>query len=943
MSFRLKKEIFIFISFFSVLSYASFTFAAEHPRYDIKATIDVDHKSISATEKVTFTNPEMGDIQELYFHIYPNRQFTKDEKDLMLRYSGFFKVNAFPEGFQTPKFEVRAIKKGDQLLSFALEGKDQTLLRVVLDSPLPSGQTVEVDLDFNLTIPHAYGRLGWNENIITLSRWYPILSAYKDGVWKNYPFYPFHRPFFADASQYNVELTTASNQVVIHSGALVKEEPAGHGMKTLFIDSKLPIREFSLAMSTDYQVYEQKWNDITIKSFYLPGDLDHAKKAWAAAQGMMTFYSKLLGPYPYEVFNIAPVYLGYGGEQMSNLAYMDTRTYQLPGALDRYFDFLVAHETGHQWLYNVIGINEYSEIWLEEGVHSFFVSEYLAEKYGRNAEILIFPKWAEKSKWFLPELTFNGSRDFRYKTLTRIGIDHPVVSELASFSEPSSIFAIAYGKGSRIVDMLDDILGKDGLNRVMAKIYKEYQFKNLSVKDFMAACQKETSRDLTPFFEQWLYTKDHFDVAVTTAKGNRIGLANKGGITMPVDGEVEFKDGTTEKFSWDSQNKKDEVTVNGSTPIKEVRLDPEKKLLDLDQTNNTWPRHLNIKPVALYHGLYDVALFLPEDSYNLVFGPELANGGIGAKASLQKPYEQNFYVGGDYEFGEQIFHSRVGYQLSNVFKKQTVLGFEIDNQTDYDNGDEDLVSGKVYWRHELWPVPYGLTSINDHVTLYMIRNQGLNYTSLLGGTEDSSNLSYLKRSEAIVGTSFHFERLSPSPDPSQGYKINTSLESSGHFLGATQYFNRMAVDTSFYHPVTVRSKMAFRLKQGWGGPDDKNLFQFGGIEGLRGYDRKTIRGSKGVLGSLEYRFPLKDNLHLSYFDHLLGIESVSGVVFFDGGQAWYGDIDQSDFKKDAGAGLRVMVNVGSFLEKVMIRLDVAQAINEPDSDPHFWFGVNQAF
>ena len=142
--------------------------------------------------------------------------------------------------------------------------------------------------------------------------------------------------------------------------------------------------------------------------------------------------------------------------------------------------------------------------------------------------------------------------------------------------------------------------------------------------------------------------------------------------------------------------------------------------------------------------------------------------------------------------------------------------------------------------------------------------------------------------------------------------------------------------------MTQRSKLAFRLKVGEGFPDDKNLFELGGINGLRGFDRKTVRGAHVGLGSVEYRFPLLDRLNVSVADHLLGMDSISGVAFFDAGQAWYHDFEDSQLRKDAGLGLRFTVNVGSFLEKVLVRFDAAQAIGQKQ-DTHFWFGVNHAF
>ncbi|HOX55170.1 MAG TPA: hypothetical protein PLC32_06975, partial [Candidatus Omnitrophota bacterium] len=106
---------------------------------------------------------------------------------------------------------------------------------------------------------------------------------------------------------------------------------------------------------------------------------------------------------------------------------------------------------------------------------------------------------------------------------------------------------------------------------------------------------------------------------------------------------------------------------------------------------------------------------------------------------------------------------------------------------------------------------------------------------------------------------------------------------------------------------------------------------------------KTNRGSQIILSNLEYRFPLRDNLNLRLFDNVFNIDSLGGVLFFDCGQSWYNSFKDADLKKDAGLGLRLYVNLGSFLEKAIIRLDVAKAINEPKEDTHVWLGLSQAF
>ena len=938
------------------------------PRYKIDAVVDVVQKTIGAQEKVIFTNPTQKPLKEIFFHIYANRRYTEEEKKFIFRYGSYFKVNPFPEGFQSGKLDIRSVQIGQEVLFFSIEGEDRTLLRVPLSKELQPGESVELKIDFTVHIPHAYGRFGFHENIFALSRWYPILSVVNDYGWDKAPFYPFHRPFFSEAAYYSVKLQVPPKYVVIHSGNLKSVENSLQNIssrhseeqsdeeshreeilrfaqndgktKTLQIETANPIREFTFAMSPDYKILVGEFNGVRIKSFYLPGDEFHAKAALQDVLDLMKFYGDRFGPYPDKEFSVAPVYLGYGGEQMSNMIFIDTRVYQLPKILMHYFDFLIAHETGHQWFYNLVGVDEFQHMWMEEGVNCFFQQEYLTNKYGVNASPIELPR---SLSWLLPEFTFHQARDVRYKMIARTNLDHPISGKLSSFHEPSSIFSLTYGKGSAVVGMLRDVIGQEAFARVYRRIFVEFRFKNISQDDFIRIAEEESGKDLKWFFNEWLQTSKVCNYALSRVHKNKITVTRRGQITMPVEVQIKYRDQSEETVQWDGQENGKEIEVKPFQKIQQVTVDSRKELLDIDRVNNSWPRKLYIKPVPLYIGLYDIPVFLPDDSYNLVFGPELANSGLGVKASLQKPYDWNFYTATDYEFGEGLQKSRVGYQLNNVFHSQTTTGFELFNTTDYDGGEEDLAGGKVYIRKELWPAPYGLGDINDHVTFYLLRDRSLSGNLFFGGLEDSRNTSYLRKDEAIVGGVLHFGRFGPYPDPVTGYKVDTLVESSGHFLGATQYFNRLSTDASFYRPVTLQSKLALRLKYGAGFPDDKNLFELGGMDGLRGFDRKTVRGAHAGLGSVEYRFPLLNKLDISVADHLLGMDSMSGVAFFDAGQAWFSDFEDTQLRKDAGVGLRFIVNAGSFLEKILVRFDAAQAIGEPKQGTHFWFGVNHAF
>lgn len=223
-----------------------------------------------------------------------------------------------------------------------------------------------------------------------------------------------------------------------------------------------PVRDFGMGISDDFSVYTLKDGDVHINAYYLPGDETAARDAAHNARDIMRFYAARFGGYPYPQLNLVPSYLGYGGCQSSGLVFIDTRAYTLPGFLSRYFDFLISHETGHQWFYNIIGSDEYREMFLDEGMNSFWLLQYLENKYGPRAGVLTLPGAV---RWFIPNFAFRDSAIARYIYMAKNGLDGAVVGDLSGFQEPSSIFALAYGKGAAVLGMLRAEIGDDVLKR----------------------------------------------------------------------------------------------------------------------------------------------------------------------------------------------------------------------------------------------------------------------------------------------------------------------------------------------------------------------------------------------------------------------------------------------------------------------------------------------
>jgi len=543
-------------------------------------------------------------------------------------------------------------------------------------------------------------------------------------------------------------------------------------------------------------------------------------------------------------------------------------------------------------------------------------------------------------KWLIPNFSFQRAQVDRYIFVAKNGIDRPVIGELSSFKEPSAIFSITYGKGSKIVGMLKGVLGDEIFAKTMKRYFKEYAFKNISADKLKELASFESGKDLNDFFNSWLKTKQVCDYALKNVDGEYATVTNLGQITMPLDIKITDDQGKVSRYSWDGRGPEKVLSAGSGRRVFSAEIDSDNKVLDVDRVNNNWPRKLSLRLVPLYSAVYEIPAILKEDSYNLIAGPQVGDWGI--KASLQKPQDNILYISGGYNFGEERFKNVVGFEQKHLGNKMRKLGIEAYNYQGIGEGT-DQEGLKVYLRQDLWPASYGLLDENDHFAFYFLRDRNFNGAISSGSLEGISNLHYRQEDEAIFGVNFKFGRYGAYPDPYFGWKLNAVLENAQHVLGGQDYFWRFSPQLIRYFGLSPKQKLATRAKIGLGYPSDKGLFQLGGQDGLRGYPYKTVNGSQAIMFSGEYRLDLKNNLDFSFCDRIVALKKVQAVGFFDVGKAWFLSFNDRDFKKDLGLGLRFYLDLAGTVENIIIRLDAARAVNDPKEDTHFWFGVSHAF
>ncbi len=161
----------------------------------------------------------------------------------------------------------------------------------------------------------------------------------------------------------------------------------------------------------------------------------------------------------------------------------------------------------------------------------------------------------------------------------------------------------AYMKPAQMLTALRDVvLGKERFEMAFREYIRRWAFKHPTPWDFFHTIENVSGEDLAWFWRGWVLNNWKLDMTVKAVKyvkddetnGAQIALENLEKKVMPVTVLVKEVNGKEHKINlpvevW-QRGAVWTVTVPSSSEIKEVILDPDKKLPEWNRDNNTWKK-----------------------------------------------------------------------------------------------------------------------------------------------------------------------------------------------------------------------------------------------------------------------------------------------------------------------------------------------------------------
>ncbi len=194
-----------------------------------------------------------------------------------------------------------------------------------------------------------------------------------------------------------IEITVPSNLIDVSNGRLRHTSDNGDGTRTFEWFVKNPINNYgvnvNIAEYTHFaDTFQGEKGVLTLDYYVLPKNLDKAKKQFEQVKPMLRAFEHWFGPYPFyeDGYKLVEVpYLGmehqssvtYGNKYLNGYLGMD-----LSGTgWGKKWDFIIIHESGHEWFANNITYRDIADMWVHESFTNYSEGLYTEYMFGKEA------------------------------------------------------------------------------------------------------------------------------------------------------------------------------------------------------------------------------------------------------------------------------------------------------------------------------------------------------------------------------------------------------------------------------------------------------------------------------------------------------------------------------------------------------------------------------
>ena len=324
-----------------------------------------------------------------------------------------------------------------------------------------------------------------------------------------------------------IDVSVPNGLMDVSNGRFVGSKDLGDGYTEWQWRVHYPINNYDVALNIgEYQhwdgvhVNKDTGEKTTLDYYALPEDLEKAKAQFAQVPGMLDAYEHYFGEYPFDEDGYKLIEVPYSGmEHQTAVSYGNHFENGYLGrdwtgvGISPKFDFIIIHESGHEWFGNAVTAKDRSDMWIHEGWTTYLETLYVEYRWGKADAIRYV----------------NGLKMHTHNM-------QPIIPARGTNAEPTED---QYFKGALMLNTLRSVIDDDAKWFAdLHDFFQEFKYKTIMTEDVVAWWNKRTGMDLTPFFDEYLR---HAALPVLELKFDRAKgtvayrwSADEAGFAMPI-------------------------------------------------------------------------------------------------------------------------------------------------------------------------------------------------------------------------------------------------------------------------------------------------------------------------------------------------------------------------------------------------------------------------
>ncbi|HEX6588719.1 MAG TPA: M1 family metallopeptidase [Longimicrobiales bacterium] len=585
--------------------------------YRIEARLDPATALLEGSETITYRNDSPDTLRVVVVRLYQNLFRENSPRNRTVPITGGLTLGRVAVAGQ----EAQAYSGGPRPAGpiYQVTG---TLMQIRPAQPILPGETTSFEFEWQFTVPPAgaprHGHI--DHRVYNVAQWYPQIAVYDDlQGWHTWPylgdgeFYLEYGDFdvsltvpegwlvaatgeltngeevLADATLERLERTRATDEIVrvvtaddFGAGRATRQAPGG---ELTWQFSAADVRDFAFATSSEY-LWDAGWtigadserdadaepDTIAVHAFYTP-DATHWRDAASYVRHATGFHANHWHPYiwPHMTGASGPV----GGMEYPMLTFV--AAFPTP----RLVYTVLNHEIGHMWYPMMVGSNEPSYPWMDEGFTTYIENYASADMYGDDDD------------WSGTAAT---------ATQAVASPDHTPVMRHADLHGPTGTRgASSYHKPAMLLRSLEGIIGREAVWQSLREYSRTWLFRHPAPQDFFNLVERIAGRDLDWFWNPWFYETVGMDQALRSVELSQDGrratvtVEDQGEAPMPIrltftlvnDAAVVE---TIDVDYWLENGRTWTGTFDFPAAVSRVEVDADAYFIDVDRSDNRWSR-----------------------------------------------------------------------------------------------------------------------------------------------------------------------------------------------------------------------------------------------------------------------------------------------------------------------------------------------------------------